>query len=138
MSWSRKYIWLGKNIPVSYFMIFIFSIIVGLQCSVNFYCIAKWPGHTHTHTHTHTYILEKIFPISINVAVSILDYHDIIKTNFLKLELNMMFSSLYYVATFQRKPLRISNFLLTKNSPNSVCTWENYLCLNILASFQIS
>ena len=28
-------------------MIFIFSIIVGLQCSVNFYHRAKWPSHTH-------------------------------------------------------------------------------------------
>ena len=38
-----------------YFKIFIFSIVVDLQCSVNFYCTAKWPSHTHTHTHTHTH-----------------------------------------------------------------------------------
>ena len=30
-------------------MIFIFSGVVDLQCSVNCCCIAKWPGHTHTH-----------------------------------------------------------------------------------------
>ena len=34
-------------------MIFIISIIVGLQCSVISYCIAKWPSLTHTHTLTH-------------------------------------------------------------------------------------
>ena len=28
-------------------MIFTFAIIVGLQCSVSFYCTAKWPSHTH-------------------------------------------------------------------------------------------
>ena len=31
------------------YMIFIFSIIVDLLCSVNFYCTAKWTSHTHTH-----------------------------------------------------------------------------------------
>ena len=30
-----------------FFMIFIFSIMVGLQWSVSFYCTAKWPSHTH-------------------------------------------------------------------------------------------
>ena len=35
---------------------FIFSIIVDLQCSVNFCSTAKWPSHTHTHTHTHAHI----------------------------------------------------------------------------------
>ena len=38
-------------------MIFVVSIMVGLQCSVSFYCIAKWPNHTHTHTHTRIYTL---------------------------------------------------------------------------------
>ena len=28
-------------------VIFIFSIIVGIQCSVDFYCTAKWPSHTY-------------------------------------------------------------------------------------------
>ena len=32
---------------VLYFMIFIFSVIVDLQCSVNFYCTAKGPSHAY-------------------------------------------------------------------------------------------
>ena len=32
-----------------FFMTFIFSIIVDLQCSVNFYCTEKWPSHTYTY-----------------------------------------------------------------------------------------
>ena len=39
----------------SFLMIFVFSIIVGLQCSVSFLLYSKVPSHTHTHTHTHTY-----------------------------------------------------------------------------------
>ena len=42
-----------------FIIIFILSIIVDLQHSVNFYCTAKWPSlslsHTHTHTHTHSF-----------------------------------------------------------------------------------
>ena len=30
-------------------MIFIFSVITGLQCSVNFYWTAKWPSHTYVY-----------------------------------------------------------------------------------------
>ena len=30
-----------------YFMIFNFSVVFDLQCSVNFYCTAKWPSHTY-------------------------------------------------------------------------------------------
>ena len=46
-SYSRG---LGDQKPAEDFfkMIFIFSIIVGLQCSVNVYCTAKWPSHTYT------------------------------------------------------------------------------------------
>ena len=36
-----------------FFMIFIFSIIVDLQCSVNFYCTAKWPHHTYRYSFSH-------------------------------------------------------------------------------------
>ena len=32
---------------------FNFYILVGLQCSINFYCIAKWPSHN-THSFSHT------------------------------------------------------------------------------------
>ena len=38
-----------------FFMIFIFSIIVDLQCSVNFYPTAQWPSHTYIYTHTHAF-----------------------------------------------------------------------------------
>ena len=38
-----------------FLMIFIFFIIVGLQCPVNFYYTGKWPSFSHTHTHTHIY-----------------------------------------------------------------------------------
>ena len=47
------------RLPPSFFkMIFIFSIIVGLQCSVNVLLYSKVTQsltHTHTHTHTHAH-----------------------------------------------------------------------------------
>ena len=39
------YVW--HFTQVFLFMIFIFSIVVSLQCSVSFYCTAKWPSHTY-------------------------------------------------------------------------------------------
>ena len=38
-----------------FLMILIFSIIVGLQCSVNFYCRAKLPSHTHIYIYIHSF-----------------------------------------------------------------------------------
>ena len=45
-----------------FLMIFIFSTIAGLQCSVNFLLYSKvtW-SHTHTHTHTYTYTVTHIY-----------------------------------------------------------------------------
>ena len=38
-------------------MIFIFSIIVYLQCCINFYCTAKWPSFIYIYIYTYTYTL---------------------------------------------------------------------------------
>ena len=38
--------WLALE-KTSFFYDFYFSIIVDVQCSVNFYCTAKWPSHTY-------------------------------------------------------------------------------------------
>ena len=48
---TLAFLWLLIVLCLFFFlkMIFIFSIIAGLQCSVNFYCTAKWPSHTHTY-----------------------------------------------------------------------------------------
>ena len=45
--WAFYLLLFKKN----FLMILIFSIIVGLQCSVNFYCTAKWPSLSLSHTH---------------------------------------------------------------------------------------
>ena len=36
-----------------FFMIFIFSSIVDLQCSVNFYCTAKWPSQAYVYVYVY-------------------------------------------------------------------------------------
>ena len=43
-----------------YFLIFIFSIIVNLQYSVNFYYTAKWPSHTYICMYMHIYSFSHI------------------------------------------------------------------------------
>ena len=56
------YINIILTIFFNFLKIFIFSIMVDLQCSVNFCCTEKWPSHTHTHTQMSFYhiILHRI------------------------------------------------------------------------------
>ena len=55
----NKYIlFLSYALFKNFFLVFIFSIIVGLQYSINFLPYSKMTqSHTHTHTHMHIYVL---------------------------------------------------------------------------------
>ena len=61
------YILFSKLRNLFYFVflvIFIFSTIVDLQCSVNFYCMAKWPSHIYRYVYIYIYMtlyINKVF-----------------------------------------------------------------------------